>query len=383
MVTAPARGDRQQSAVSSNLLTGRRPVRDHFGLPAHGVDRRAAQGDRARDRRPRRRRRSRWPRAASPSACSCCAFAGRLPHGGAQRALAARARRCRAWAASRSGPASPPALSGVPPALPGGARRLAAGVRRADRSSRCSTTCAASPAALRLAVHCAAGCGRRVAAAHAGQRAARRVRRRRHRAGRSSPWRSSLAWSANLYNFMDGSDGLAGAMTIMRVRRLRVPPRARRGAAHRRVLALAAAAAAVPRRQPAARARCSWATSARCRSGFLAAAFGVAGVLARRTGPRGFRCSCSCRSSPTRRVTLARRALRAASACGEAHQRPLLPAPPPAGRRASRARSPSTPARCSATVGHRARLPCARTRGRRRLRCSRGCVGYASAVRGN
>ena len=86
-----------------------------------------------------------------------------------------------------------------------------------------------------------------------------------------------IAWSANLYNFMDGSDGLAGAMTLTGFGALAL------GAASDPPLAtasLALAAAAVPflvaNRPPA---RMFMGDVGAVPAGFMAALLGLAGVL--------------------------------------------------------------------------------------------------------
>ena len=91
---------------------------------------------------------------------------------------------------------------------------------------------------------------------------------------------------------------------------------------------------AVPRRQPAAGAH----VHGRRRRGPARLPRGGARhrrLAAPGPGRRGSRCSCSCRSSPTRRVTLALRAC-AGERVWEAHRIALLPAPAPARRRPSR-----------------------------------------------
>ena len=86
-----------------------------------------------------------------------------------------------------------------------------------------------------------------------------------------------LAWSANLYNFMDGSDGLAGAMTLTGFGALAV---AAAGDAPLAIAATALAAAAVPflavNRPPA---RMFMGDVGAVPAGFMAALLGVAGVL--------------------------------------------------------------------------------------------------------
>jgi UDP-N-acetylmuramyl pentapeptide phosphotransferase/UDP-N-acetylglucosamine-1-phosphate transferase len=86
-----------------------------------------------------------------------------------------------------------------------------------------------------------------------------------------------LAWSANLYNFMDGSDGLAGAMALVGFGALSV---AAPGDPALRIGALSLAVAAVPflvvNRPPA---RMFLGDVGAVPAGFMAALLGVAGVL--------------------------------------------------------------------------------------------------------
>ena len=90
----------------------------------------------------------------------------------------------------------------------------------------------------------------------------------------------ALAWAANLYNFMDGSDGLAAAMAVCGFGAL--AGGAALGAGPGGWLASVAAAiaggAAACWRSTRRRRACSWATSARSRSASLAAALGALGV---------------------------------------------------------------------------------------------------------
>ena len=163
----------------------------------------------------------------------------------------------------------------------------------------------------------------------------------------------AVCWSgaANLYNFMDGSDGLAGAMGVCGFgaygiaarhgRQRRRPPTSR----WRR------------RRSPflvvnLPPARMFMGDVGAVPMGFLAAAFGLAGWRAG-TWPAGSRCSSSCRSSPTRRVTLAKRLCRR-ERVWEAHKDALLPAPASTGRRTSRNALALFGALMAGTVGVRA-----------------------------
>jgi len=86
-----------------------------------------------------------------------------------------------------------------------------------------------------------------------------------------------LAWSANLYNFMDGSDGLAGAMALVGFGALAIGAGADTPL---RIAAIALAAAAVPfllvNRPPA---RMFMGDVGAVPVGFMAALLGVAGVL--------------------------------------------------------------------------------------------------------
>jgi len=86
----------------------------------------------------------------------------------------------------------------------------------------------------------------------------------------------ALAWSANLYNFMDGSDGLAGAMTLIGFAALGVAS----ADDALRALCLALAFAAMPflmvNRPPA---RLFLGDVGAVPAGYLAAAFGLAGVV--------------------------------------------------------------------------------------------------------
>lgn len=90
-------------------------------------------------------------------------------------------------------PVAPPALPG-PPAVTALAVAAVALVSLADDAR-------GVPPALRLAVHLAAAAAVSVGIFGATREAALAA--------------LALAWSANLYNFMDGSDGLAGAMTVV------------------------------------------------------------------------------------------------------------------------------------------------------------------------
>ena len=212
-----------------------------------------------------------------------------------ERALAARPAGVRAPAASRSGRVSCPSRSLAAGAagrrsahgsLPwvGGDRRL---VRRrlARRARRGSASC----------VQCAGALAIVVASASLGS-------------GRISPhmfspwpaWRSRSSGRANLFNFMDGSDGLAALMAIIGFGAFGVGAPSRRDERGVR-FALAVGDAAVPR-----------SSTGRPRAMFMGDVGAVAARLPRRgvrprrrarasSWPRGFRCSCSCRSSPTPR----------------------------------------------------------------------------------
>ena len=86
-----------------------------------------------------------------------------------------------------------------------------------------------------------------------------------------------IVWSANLYNFMDGSDGLAGAMTLIGFGALGLGAR---GDPALRTAALAVAAAVVPflavNRPPA---RLFLGDVGAVPAGFLAAVFAIGGVV--------------------------------------------------------------------------------------------------------
>ena len=221
----------------------------------------------------------------------------RLPQADAQRSLAAR----------RRGPARRRLrdLGGLPPGRALACRRrsrrrrssVAAAVARGRWRCRRATTCATCRPPVRLAVHlCAAAVVRLVA-----------VARRRMRLPRSSPsalrrdrrawrWRSrgrrisTTSWTA--------ATASPATMTMIGLRRLRRRARLTR---RRRP----------PRSSRWPRRRCRFSPSTARRAtmflgdvgsvplGFLAAAFGIAGALTG-AGPRGFRCSSSCPSSPTR-----------------------------------------------------------------------------------
>ena len=108
----------------------------------------------------------------------------------------------------------------------------------------------------------------------------------------------AFVWSANLFNFMDGSDGLAALTAVCGFGAY--------GAAALRVGAPCDAYvrargrhAAVSRREPAARLAPSWATGARFRSGSSLPCSDLP-AFGREPGRHGFRFSCSCPSSPTR-----------------------------------------------------------------------------------
>ena len=109
----------------------------------------------------------------------------------------------------------------------------------------------------------------------------------------------AIVWSANLFNFMDGNDGLAALMSICgfgaygvaaardRDERGRLSSRSRR------------------RRSRFSSSTCrrrgrSWVTAARSASGFSRRP-SVSAAFARKSGRAGFRCSFSCRSWPTPR----------------------------------------------------------------------------------
>ena len=160
----------------------------------------------------------------------------------------------------------------------------------------------------------------------------------------------ALAWSANLYNFMDGSDGLAAMMALCGFGAYAV-------AAARRVLPPSSTSrwrrpscpSSPSTLRPPAR---SWATWGRCRSAFSPRRSGLPAVGAGH-GPPGFRCSCSCRSSPTRR----RRSSGASSRASLLEGAPdaLLSAAASNWAPASRARSLIYGALMAGTCRHRAR----------------------------
>jgi UDP-N-acetylmuramyl pentapeptide phosphotransferase/UDP-N-acetylglucosamine-1-phosphate transferase len=86
-----------------------------------------------------------------------------------------------------------------------------------------------------------------------------------------------LAWSANLYNFMDGSDGLAGAMALVGFGALAIAASDDRAL---RIAAVALSCAAIPflavNRPPA---RVFMGDVGAVPAGFMAALLGLAGVL--------------------------------------------------------------------------------------------------------
>ena len=235
--------------------------------------------------------------------------------------------RCRAPAASRCSPAPRARSRSARPTLwlP---MALALG---AGRRSRSPTTCAA----------CRPGAAGRALSAAA---ALLVLVRAQPDASRSSCCVLVLAvvWMANLYNFMDGSDGLAGGMAVIGfgayalAARLAGARRARRAVRQRS-----------PRPRPpfslsiSIRRASSWATSARCRSASSPRALGIVGW--RDDWPLWFPLLVFSPFIVDATLTLLQRLLRRESVW-HAHREPLLPAPgahglgPPRGRACSATR---------------------------------------------
>ena len=180
------------------------------------------------------------------------------------------------------------------------------------------------------------------------------VRRSSARAGWLRSW--SLAWVTNLYNFMDGSDGLAGGMSADRLRRLRASrPGSRTTAAAGR----APVAALRPRRAASwsatsIRRASFWATSAPFRWAFSPAR-SASSAGATKPGRSGFRCWYLRPFIGDATLTLVKRVdARRARLAGA--PRALLPAHGAHGARSSRHR----------LIGYALMLLCARARSRPR-----------------
>ena len=108
----------------------------------------------------------------------------------------------------------------------------------------------------------------------------------------------AIAWLTNLYNFMDGSDGLAGGMALFGFGAYGIGAALHGDAGFAAANFAVCAAAAAFLSSTFRRRASSWATPARCRSAFSPAVFGSpAGT--RSTGRCGSARSCSRRSSST------------------------------------------------------------------------------------
>ena len=298
------RGNRQNFPRAPPLRGRPRRIFEGFSSRLHA--RGSANVDRKGARLARRRRRApcltrRWVcfRAAAHSLALATGAVYRAP------------RLRRAVAAGSSYGSVAPRTADAPGRRAGDLGRLrprCAGWHRPSRGSRArpgwprgppwprcpsSTTGVASAPCVRLAVHGVAGAA--TAVALAGPPAGETIASARGRGRRVT---LVIVWSANLFNFMDGSDGLAAATAMSGFGAYGFAAWQAREPAEVYVALAVAVVPFLAVNLPPARAFMGDVGAVPL--GFLAATFGLAGCR-NGTWPRGFPCSCSSHSWPTPR----------------------------------------------------------------------------------